>query len=239
MHRFVWDLHYPPPDSLEHEYPISAIYRDTPRTPLGPAVLPGKYTVKLTVNGTSFTQPLMIKMDPRVKTPEDGLRQQFELEMKINDAMHHDYQALQQVRSLRQQLKNLTERTRQGQLKESLAALENKAAELEGNEGGYGTIFLSTPEGRSLARLNTGLNTLLSAVDSADAAPTTQAVSTFNDLNNALDQQLARWDEIKTKDVPELNLKLKRSGAPQLSPGSTASTEDWRGDHDRAGDDEP
>src|SRR5438094_7332428 len=43
MHRFVWDLHYSAPESVKHEYPISAIYRDTPRSPLG-AVLPGSYT---------------------------------------------------------------------------------------------------------------------------------------------------------------------------------------------------
>jgi photosystem II stability/assembly factor-like uncharacterized protein len=239
MHRFPWDLHYPPPDSLEHEYPISAIHHDTPRTPLGPAVLPGKYSVKLTVNGTSYVQPLMIKMDPRVKTPEGGLRQQFDLEMKINEAMRRDYQTLQQVRSLRQQLKNLAERTRQGQVRELLTALESKAAELEGSEGGYGTTFLSTPEGRSLARLNAGLNSLLAVVDSADVAPTIQAVSTFNDLNSALDQQLAHWDEIKSKDVPELNLKLKRSGLPQLNPELVTATEDLHGNNNRAGDDEP
>ena len=239
MHRFVWDLHYPPPDSLEHEYPISAIYHDTPRTPLGPAVLPGKYSVKLTMNGTSYTQPLMIKMDPRVKTTADSLRQQFDLEMRINEAMHHDYQTLQQVRGLRQQLKNLTEKIRPGQLKESVAALESKAAELEGSEGGYGTTFFSTPEGRTLARLNAGLNTLLAAVDGADATPTNQDLSTFHDLNNALDQQLARWDEIKAKDVPELNLKLKRSGLPQLNPELITATGELHRNHDRAGDDEP
>jgi hypothetical protein len=239
MHRFVWDLHYPPPDSLEHEYPISAIYHDTPRTPLGPAALPGKYTVKLTVSGISYTQPLTIKMDPRVKATEDGLRQQFELEIKINEAMHHDYQTLQQVRGLRQQLKNLTTKIREGQLKKTVAAVESKTAELEGSEGGYGTSFLSTPEGRSLARLNVGLNTLLTAVDSAEAAPTTQAVSMFNDLTNALDQQLARWDVIKSKDVPELNRKLKRSGLPQLNPELVAATDDLSGNHNRAGDDEP
>jgi photosystem II stability/assembly factor-like uncharacterized protein len=239
MHRFVWDLHYPPPDSLEHEYPISAINHDTPRTPLGPAALPGKYTVKLTVSGISYTQPLTIKMDPRVEANEDGLRQQFELEIKINEAMHHDYQTLQQVRGLRQQLKNLTAKIREGQLKKTAAAVESKTAELEGSEGGYGTTFLSTPEGRSLARLNVGLNTLLTAVDSAEAAPTTQAVSMFSDLTNALDQQLARWEVIKSKDVPELNLKLKRSGLPQLNPELVAATEDSSGNHNRAGDDEP
>jgi photosystem II stability/assembly factor-like uncharacterized protein len=239
MHRFVWDLHYPPPDSLEHEYPISAIYHDTPRTPLGPTVMPGKYSVKLTVNGTTYTQPLMIKMDPRVMTTQGGLRQQFELETKINEAMRRDYETLQQVRSLRRQLKNLIEKVRQGQLKETVSALESKAAELEGNEGGYGRTFLSTAGGRSLARLNAGLNTLLAAVDSADAAPTTQAVSTFSDLNNALDQQLARWDVIKSKDVPELNLKLKRFGLPRLNPELVTAAGDLSSNHNRAGDDEP
>ena len=239
MHRFVWDLHYPPPDSLEHEYPISAIYHDTPRTPLGPTVMPGKYSVKLTVNGTTYTQPLMIKMDPRVMTTQGGLRQQFELETKINEAMRRDYETLQQVRSLRRELKNLIEKVRQGQLKETVSALESKAAELEGNEGGYGRTFLSTAGGRSLARLNAGLNTLLAAVDSADAAPTTQAVSTFSDLNNALDQQLARWDVIKSRDVPELNLKLKRFGLPRLNPELVTAAGDLSSNHNRAGDDEP
>ena len=239
MHRFVWDLHYPPPDSLEHEYPISAIYHDTPRTPLGPTVMPGKYSVKLTVNGTTYTQPLMIKMDPRVMTTQGGLRQQFELETKINEAMRRDYETLQQVRSLRRQLKNLIEKVRQGQLKETVSALESKAAELEGNEGGYGRTFLSTAGGRSLARSNAGLNTLLAAVDSADAAPTTQAVSTFSDLNNALDQQLARWDVIKSRDVPELNLKLKRFGLPRLNPELVTAAGDLSSNHNRAGDDEP
>jgi hypothetical protein len=191
------------------------------------------------MSGISYTQPLTIKMDPRVKATEDGLRQQFELEIKINEAMHHDYQTLQQVRGLRQQLKNLTAKIREGQLKKTVAAVESETAELEGNEGGYGTTFLSTPEGRSLARLNVGLNTLLTAVDSADAAPTTQAVSTFSDLTNALNQQLARWEVIKSKDVPELNLKLKRSGLPQLNPELVNAAGDLSGNHNRAGDDEP
>ena len=90
-----------------------------------------------------------------------------------------------------------------------------------------------------MARLNVGLNTLLTAVDSADAAPSTQAVSMFSDLKNALDQQLARWEAIKSKDVPELNRKLKRSGLPQLNPELVSTAGDVHGSHDSAGDDEP
>src|SRR5271170_4750163 len=64
MHRFIWDLTYPAPDVLTRDYPISAIYHDTPLYPLGAAVLPGQYKVELSVGGKSYTQTLNMKMDP-------------------------------------------------------------------------------------------------------------------------------------------------------------------------------
>ena len=210
MHRFVWDLHYPPPDSLEHEYPISAIYHDTPRYPLGPAVLPGNYNVKLTVAGKSYARPLIIKMDPRVKTAPDGLRQQFDTETKIADAMHRDYTALEEVRRLRAQLKPLQEKAKKP-LSDSIADLDKKAAELEGPSGGYGAVFLKDAAGRSLARLSGGLNQLLGAVDGADAAPTSQQIAMLNQVQAALEQQLADWKELKDRDLPALNSQLRRA----------------------------
>ncbi|PYX07988.1 MAG: glycoside hydrolase [Acidobacteria bacterium] len=230
MHRFVWDLRYPAPQSVRHEYPISAIYRDTPRLPLGPAALPGRYTVKLTVNGKNYTQPLMIKTDPRVKASEDDLRRQFELETGIVSIMSESYGALQQVRTLREQLKAAKARAKQARLIRDIGALEQRAAELQGSEGGWGALFLSTPEGRSLTRLNVGLNTLLSAVDSADAAPTSGESGTFHDVEAALKQQLTVWNEIKSKDVPALNLQLRKTGLPLVNIASAAATiqQHWR-----------
>ncbi|MBZ5727683.1 MAG: glycoside hydrolase [Acidobacteriia bacterium] len=66
MHRFVWDLHAAraPGGGGRGGYPISAIYQDTPG-PQGPWAPPGAYTVKLTVDGQSYTQPLEVKPDPR------------------------------------------------------------------------------------------------------------------------------------------------------------------------------
>jgi len=238
MHRFVWDLRYPPPDSLEHEYPISAIYRDTPREPLGPAVLPGTYSVKLTADGQSYSQPLAIKMDPRVQTSPDGLRQQFELETKIVEAMRRDYQAIQQVRGLREQLKKMQGKDQAPSA--GLSDLVKEAQDLEGGGAGFGARFLTTPEGRSLTALNSALGQLLAAADSADAAPTTQAVSMFTEVEAALEQQLQRWENIKSKEVPALNIKLQQAKLPAIDPEQRAAEkEKWGEPTKAAGEEEP
>lgn len=237
MHRFVWDLHYPPPDALEHEYPISAIDHDTPRYPLGPTVLPGNYSVKLTVDGNSYTQPLTIKMDPRVKTPPDALLQEFELESQIANAMHLDYDALEQARGLSEQLKQMKI---QGTLAESVSSLERKVMAIEGKPAGYGARLLTTPEGRSLSALNSALTQLLTVAQSADAAPTTQAVATFQQVQNALNQQLQTWEDLKSKDIPALNEKLRQANLPALSAEWSATPQDrWREVEKSSGEEEP
>ncbi len=155
-------------------------------------------------------------MDPRVKTSPEDLRLHFELDRKIADALHHDYEALQQVRSLRAQLKALCGWNTDCDRQKAAAELEAKAAPIEGKEGDYGARFLSTPEGRSLARLNNGFSTLVSALDTADAAPTTQQVAMFGELDKALEEQLSAWSQLKSKDIPELNEQLKKSGLPPI-----------------------
>ncbi|HEX5385284.1 MAG TPA: glycosyl hydrolase [Gemmatimonadales bacterium] len=85
LHRFVWDLRYPWPraDLEDFTYPISAVPGRTRPQPRGPFVLPGRYTVRLTVDGRTYTQPLVVRMDPRVKTPMDGLRRQLALSQRL------------------------------------------------------------------------------------------------------------------------------------------------------------
>src|SRR5262249_32953476 len=94
MHRFVWDLRYPRPGAVSRDFPISAIYRDTPLEPLGVLALPGTYTVTLTVDGRTSTQPLTLKMDPRATITTLGLSQQFSLATKIADLMNRTYAAI-------------------------------------------------------------------------------------------------------------------------------------------------
>jgi hypothetical protein len=125
------------------------------------------------------------------------------------------------VRSLRTQLKALAghgpaKNAKLAAITRTAAELEEKAAAIEGEEGDYGARYLSTPEGRSLARLNGGLNALVSALDSADAAPTAQQAAMFGELTKALEEQLSGWAQLKAKDIPELNEKLKKAGLPLI-----------------------
>ena len=76
--------------AAEHEYPISAIPRDTPRGPAGPLALPGPYTVRLTVDGTALEQPLKLRMDPRIATPPEGLAAQLALARADRGAARED-----------------------------------------------------------------------------------------------------------------------------------------------------
>ena len=225
MHRFVWDLHYPDPDVLDRDFPISAIFHDTPLHPQGATVLPGKYTIKFRAEGKTYTQALDIGMDPRVKTSPEDLRRQFDLDRKIAGDLHRDYQAIQQARNLRAQLKSITAAKPNSEIARAASDLETKGEKLEGTAGGYGTLYLSTPEGRSLSRLNAGFNAVVSALDTADAAPTTQETAVVADLEKALDEQLSAWDAIKTKDVTELNNRLKQSGLPEIDLNKTVAGE--------------
>ena len=83
MHRFVWDLHYTPLPRKQPTFGINAVPFNTAPSYTSPWVLPGTYTVRLTVDGKSSTQPLVVKMDPRVKTSAEGLAEQFRLSMQV------------------------------------------------------------------------------------------------------------------------------------------------------------
>ena len=99
LHRFVWDLHYPRPEVLSFGYPIAAIVGNTPVTPVGPWVLPGRYRARLTVDGVTHTQPLLVKMDPRVTTAPAEIERQFRLSRQLVELLRQSREALETVRS--------------------------------------------------------------------------------------------------------------------------------------------
>jgi hypothetical protein len=100
LHRFVWDLHHERPAVGGFSYPISATLANTPRTPFGSFALPGKYSVRLTVDGRSLTQPLVVKMDPRVKATAAELKLQYDTSRAIDTALRRTSAALREIRAM-------------------------------------------------------------------------------------------------------------------------------------------
>jgi len=192
-HRFVWDLHYAPPKVLAHGYPISAIYGDTPRFPLGPGVLPGSFTVRLSVNGRRLEQPLTVRMDPRARISAAGLRQQHDIGVRMNDAISRDFAALSEIRAQRGLLRTQREGAKAKEVADSLIALDSTLAGLEGG-GRRGA-------GAGFAQLNEELAGLLDTVEGADAEPTSQAVAAAAELEQSLNALLARWTDIRRTRV--------------------------------------
>src|SRR5438094_3487273 len=83
MHRFLWDMHYTPVPHVEPEFPISATYRNTAPAATSPWAPPGVYTVTLTVDNKTFSQPLTLAINPRVKTSAADLQEQFDLSWQL------------------------------------------------------------------------------------------------------------------------------------------------------------
>jgi photosystem II stability/assembly factor-like uncharacterized protein len=238
MHRFVWDLHYAPPKALEYEFPISAILHNTPLLPLGAWALPGTYTVKLTVDGQSFTQPLTLKMDPRIQRSADELRKQQEMELGAVKGMNESFETLERVKSVRAQIKELTPKAGpKKRLDKDLASVDQKCAELEGAT--QRSFFGVPPKGRqpeNLSTLNQHFASMLGVADSADAAPTTQATAAYQDLLQSASALRQQWTELHDREIPSLNKNLKSVGLSEVDPQKPLAQELGGASE---GDDEP
>jgi photosystem II stability/assembly factor-like uncharacterized protein len=238
MHRFVWNGHYASPDALEREFPISAILHNTPLIPLGAWALPGSYTVKLTVNGQSYTQPLTLKMDPRINTSPEDLHKQYEMQMGAVEGMNDSYESLEQVKSVRAQVKDLSKGVHgKDKLVKNLSALDNQCAELEGAAGHsfYGVPSSGKPP-ENFSTLNQHFAAIFAVADSADAAPTTQAATAYQDLGQSETDLRRRWSAIRERDIPDLNKELSKAGVSPIDPKKPLTEELGRASD---GDDEP
>ncbi|HET9685023.1 MAG TPA: hypothetical protein VFP15_13030, partial [Gemmatimonadaceae bacterium] len=97
MHRFSWDLHYDPvggPVEQSGEEAQGAVPHRTHPVVNAPWAPAGSYTVRLTVDGKSYTQPLTLRLDPRVKTAAADLARLATLSRELHDAAkatHADY----------------------------------------------------------------------------------------------------------------------------------------------------
>lgn len=216
MHRFTWDLRYS--GSARADASPFSIFRPSG----GPWAPPGSYTVKLTVNDHSYTQPLTVKMDPRVKTPLPDLIKQFEMARRINAAQGEVSQALQEASRLHEQIQALRKKlSSDATLATQAHALDRKTEVFMGptaarNPDASGVE--EPQEDETSFRHLTGLwQEVERAVESADAAPTPDAATAFERDRRLTRKTLAVWEEVKTQELARLNQALRQANLPPLS----------------------
>ncbi len=237
MHRFVWNVRWPAPKSLSHGFPISAILHDTPLEPRGAWALPGRYTVKLVVDGASYAQPLVLKMDPRVKTSASDLDKQFGMQRGAMQGMNDSFEALTELKSAREQVKAAMAKVSSAEAKQKLSEFDKKAAALEGAAvPGFSGVPAAGKQPENFSTLNQHFARLLAIADAADAAPTEQTDAVARELEIARLELGGQWTELKKAGVADLNRLLEKEKAGRIDlkgrEGDAPST-------DVDGDDEP
>lgn len=209
IHRFLWDMRYTPVPDVEPEFPISAIYHNTPPAPTSPWAAPGNYAATLIVDGKSFTQPLTVEMDPRVKASAADLQQQFDLSWQL-------YQLRLKLAPIGKKFDDIAE---------ELTKLKARAAERpdvteELNAFAQTLTKFGPPHPRpgappSLFVLQSTTR-LFDEIQGADAAPTAAVKAAAADLQTNVGPMMEAWRKLLNVDLPALNQQLKQAEFPEI-----------------------
>jgi hypothetical protein len=186
MHRFVWDVRYAAPPVAQPGYSMFTVAGgDVPREPSGPQALPGGYQVRLTVEGKAYTQPFKLTMDPRVKVPAQDLEKQFALGLKLAQTLRQANQAVEDIHAAAQAGKISAD----DEKKLAGARRHRGEAEPQGAPG----------QQPAFAQVIGNLAQLITNIDSADAAPTTQASQAAEKTLAQAQALFKQWEAIKPK----------------------------------------
>jgi hypothetical protein len=212
MNRFIWDMRYPDAS----RFPGMILWGGETR---GPLVTPGIYHVKLTVDGKTQIQTFEIKKDPRLSTTNEEFAKQFDLLMKIHDKLTETNNAILQIRDVRAQVNDLMKRVSDTPNTKTVAdtgkALNAKITAIE--EALYQTKNRSSQDPLNYPiKLNNKLAALGDVVASADAAPTMQAYTVYENLVTQIDVQLQRLREVMQNDLSEFNKVVRDQSVPAI-----------------------
>jgi photosystem II stability/assembly factor-like uncharacterized protein len=169
-HRITWDLRH------DGATVFPGIVLEGPSPVTGPWVVPGKYVVRMIVDGKSATRDVEVLADPRSRDVTlDDLRAQNKLALELRDAISAANAAVIRIRSVR------ASGASQGLL-EKLGAIESQLYQVK-NQSPKDKIAFPI-------RLNNRLSGLYGNLERGDARPTRAYYEVFSELKNELDAQL-------------------------------------------------
>jgi hypothetical protein len=209
MHPFLWDMHYTPVPDVEPEFPIAATYRNTAPSATSPWVMPGEYTVTLTVDGKSVKQSLTVQMDPRVKASAADLQEQFDLSWQL-------YQLRLKLAPIGKKFEEITEQLIK--LKSSAAERPDVTKELEAFNDTLRKFGPPHPRPGAPPSLFVLQSTtrLFDETQGVDAAATPAVKSAVADVQTKVGPMMETWQKLVETDLPALNQQLRSAGFPEI-----------------------
>jgi len=178
----------------------------------GPGVVPGTYTVKLTVGGQSFTNKLVVKKDPNSTGTEADIRAQVKTALDIRESLNTVVDSINQIEWIRKQFEDLIamleERPADQALKRATIELDKKLYAVEGK---FFQVILAesdTKHYRAPQKLYSQLIHLNADVQSADFRPTDQQLEVFEELQKELATFTLELKQLLQQELPAFNRML-------------------------------
>lgn len=206
MHRFVWNLRYPPHAELANdEWPAQGVWAP-----------PGRYSVALEGGGAAAKAVLVVKKDPRVRVSDAALARAFALAQAVEAKAVAAADATAEAAKLAKALGARLKTTRAKRAAAALAARIEAVAGV-GPDADPRSFDRLPKHADSLKALAVDLVRLLAAVEDADAEPSRDARTGFAALSKLLAARLKDWQAVKAKDVAALDAALAAQGEAKLA----------------------
>jgi hypothetical protein len=202
LNRTTWNLDYPGPTT----FPGMVLWGATTS---GPAAPPGTYQVRLTVDGKSQTQPLVVKRHPLRSATDADLKEQFDLGIKIRDKASEANDAVILIRSVKQQVKDRLGKSADPQLADMGGRLTANLSAVE--EAIYQVRNQSSQDPLNFPiKINNRIASLLRAVNTGDGKPIAAINPIFQDLIGELKVQTDKLQQVLATDLTAFNTEAGR-----------------------------
>ncbi len=174
----------------------------------GPKMLPGDYSVELVFNSDTLSQFFNILKDPRVKYSNFELKSQFDFITSVNAKVSEAHDAIKEMRALKTQMKDAKKRFDNEKVSDAISEIDSILTKVEKEL--YQTKNKSRQDPLNYPiRLTNKLAHLNSLCQVGDAPPTASMFEVRDEISALIDIELAEYEELKSKRIPELNAIIK------------------------------
>ncbi len=218
LNRANWDLRFDPPPAFAHSFEFNGNPGVTPMAPEGPLALPGLYTIRLTVDGKHYTQPLTVERDPRSRVSRAAVAAQHALVMRLYAGLQATWTDFKPVAALRAAVAKIAPDDTVSEVGKAAKALTTTLDSIAGDSLAEARqLWDARPTKWSFVALNAEFAIELTGHDNADLAPTRAALTVARSSCDELGKLVGRWRQLVRLDLATFNQTLERHGMTTLA----------------------